>query len=628
MSKKSMDTKAFEEKYADEINVAEKEIAAAQKAEKASLEQAGKEYDKAFDYGDPFYDNTVHLFSAHRPYKEDAKDGIMQLIDQEAEDYKTLLDNQNASEASAAQKEKDALTFMNKMEDYGKRYQSLDISSSMVEPITVFYEDEIRKHYSPVMQAFHKMLTDKDLGQNKKIIGGLQRLNKTHFKSTDLSLELFQNPLSNKTQIIEDTRNFGEVEHDMSTFFKMALHADSLSSETLYALAEYAGQLNTPQYRRAHNDPMVDYVADIMQRLYTHPCATRQVKNKVIENSRTDILPSLYELEKGDTKKIFDEMEKRIKSGELMAVWKTSQMLTGEKNPSEEEYNRFMGLLDASFKVSQEYAGNIALYLFAKPSRPKNLSERIMKRINAFAPEHREMIMHVAETYYHQTVMPKMTAAEKQAFNKKFAAEIAAAQAEMKAQPQKDNKLAEDYGQTFTYINQTTEMHGAMDWEKVELYIAQVDAATQEYRHVRQEQDKHGDSDKFKADAAAQYVDTLAKTAAQYEKQTGTMEYSYDTGVLFDDKVKQTLVQTVDDLGHSAKVVDKVSALNDKYLHDHDIAEAIVWANKRQFDIAKSRYKVGKRVKTGKTAQAQAAEPMTNGYGRSGKKGDGRGGRN
>lgn len=206
--------------------------------------------------------------------------------------------------------------------------------------------------------------------------------------------------------------------------------------------------------------------------------------------------------------------------------------------------------------------------------------------------------------------------------------EIAATQAEMKAQPQKDNKLAEDYGQTFTYIDdKTAEMHGNLDWEKVALYIAQVDAATQEYRHLRREQDKHGDSDKLKADAAAQYVDTLAKTAAQYEKQTGTMEYSYDPGVIFDDKVNQTLVQTVDDLGHNAKVVDKVSALNDKYLHDHDIAEATVWANKRQFDIAKSRYKVGKRVKAGKTAQTPTAEPVANGHGKGGKKGNGRGGR-
>ena len=215
-----------------------------------------------------------------------------------------------------------------------------------------------------------------------------------------------------------------------------------------------------------------------------------------------------------------------------------------------------------------------------------------------------------------------------EAFNKKFAAEIAAAQAEMKAQPQKDNKSAQDYGQTFTYIDKTTEMHGAMDWEKVELYAAQINAATQEYRHVRQEQDKHGDSDKLKADAAAQYVDTLAKTAAQYEKQAGTMEYSYDTGVIFNDKVNQTLVQAVDDLGHNTKVVDKVSAFNDKYLHDHDIVEAIVWANKRQFDIAKSRYKVGKRVKAGKTAQVPTAEPVANGHGKGGKKGGGRGGRN
>ena len=184
-----------------------------------------------------------------------------------------------------------------------------------------------------------------------------------------------------------------------------------------------------------------------------------------------------------------------------------------------------------------------------------------------------------------------------EAFNEKYAAEIAAAQAEMKAQPQKDNKTAKDYAQSFVYIDKTSEMHGDTDWKKVAFYAAQINAATQEYRHIRQEQDKHGDTFKLKADAAAQYVDTLTKTAAQYEKQTVTMQYCYDTGVIFDDKVQQTLVQMVDDLGPNSKVADKVLAFNEQYLRNHNVSEALIWANKRRFDIARGRYRLGKRIK-------------------------------
>lgn len=204
-----------------------------------------------------------------------------------------------------------------------------------------------------------------------------------------------------------------------------------------------------------------------------------------------------------------------------------------------------------------------------------------------------------------------------EAFNKKYAAEIAAAQAEISLQSQKDSKAAKDYAQSFVYVDKNTEMHGDTDWKKVAFYAAQINTATQCYRHLRQEQDKHDDAYKLKADAAAQYVDILAKTAAQYEKQIVTMQYCYDTRVIFDDKVNQTLVQMVDDLGLNSKVADKVLAFNEQYLRDRDVSEALVWANKRRFDIARSRYKLDKHVKP-----AQA-----NGHNQGAQRG-GRGGRN
>ena len=75
------------------------------------------------------------------------------------------------------------------------------------------------------------------------------------------------------------------------------------------------------------------------------------------------------------------------------------------------------------------------------------------------------------------------------------------------------------------------------------------------------------------------------------------MQYCYDTGVIFDDKVQQTLVQMVDDLGLNSKVADKVLAFNEQYLRNHNVSEALIWANKRRFDIARGRYRLGKRIK-------------------------------